>query len=78
MDADDFYAAGFYEDDEPVEKIQAAWEAGEKGLTAPPRSWPHSYGGTARCTHFQAGGVTAVRCGMGCGDLPVYALQPLT
>lgn len=26
----------FYEDDEPIEKIRAAFEAGEKGLTGPP------------------------------------------
>jgi hypothetical protein len=31
MDADDFY-----EDDEPVEKIMAAFERGEKGVTASP------------------------------------------
>jgi hypothetical protein len=31
MDSDDFY-----EDDEPVEEIMAAFERGEKGVTAPP------------------------------------------
>jgi hypothetical protein len=31
MDSDDFY-----EDDEPLEEIVAAFERGEKGLTAPP------------------------------------------
>jgi hypothetical protein len=27
----------FYEDDEPIEDILAAWERSPKGLTAPPR-----------------------------------------
>ena len=26
----------FYEDDEPLEKIKAVWERGEKGRTSPP------------------------------------------
>lgn len=26
----------FYEDDEPIEDVLAAFDAGEKGLTAPP------------------------------------------
>lgn len=29
----------FYEDDEPVEKVAAAFEAGEKGLTKPHQKW---------------------------------------
>lgn len=29
--------AGFYEDDEPVDEIAAAFEQGIKGVTAPPR-----------------------------------------
>lgn len=28
---------GFYEDDEPVEKVTAAFERGDKGVTRPPR-----------------------------------------
>ena len=28
---------GFYEDDEPIEDLRAAWKAGEKGTTAGPR-----------------------------------------
>jgi hypothetical protein len=28
--------SGFYEEDEPVEKIVASFEAGAKGVTAPP------------------------------------------
>ncbi len=28
---------GFYEDDEPIEDLRAAWNAGEKGTTSGPR-----------------------------------------
>lgn len=30
-------ASGFYEDDEPVEKVRAAFDRGEKGVTRRPR-----------------------------------------
>lgn len=60
-----FCTAGFYEEDEPIADILGAWDMGEKGVTARPS-------GTARCQHMQIGNVTAARCGMGCGDLPVY------
>ena len=29
----------FYEDDEPIDKVRARCEAGEKGLTGPRRGW---------------------------------------
>lgn len=42
LDADDVVlntSDDFYEDDEPVEDVIAAFEAGEKGRTRPPEGW---------------------------------------
>jgi hypothetical protein len=36
-------SAGFYEDDEPIEKVRAAFDAGVKGVTAPGRSGQTEY-----------------------------------
>jgi hypothetical protein len=48
-------ASGFYERDEPVVAVLAAYEAGEKGVTAPPSTW--SAGGTVEVTKpFPPGG----------------------
>jgi hypothetical protein len=41
--------AGFYEEDEPVEKITAIFEAGTKGVTAPP---PKAAGQILQSSHF--------------------------
>ncbi len=32
-------ATDFYEDDEPIEDVIAAFDAGEKGVTRPPPGW---------------------------------------
>jgi len=49
MMAESGSGSGFYEEDEPVEKITAIFEAGAKGVTAPP---PKAAGQILQARHF--------------------------
>ena len=66
----------FYEEDEPLEMIEAAFERGEKVFTAPPGAEPIGW----HCAHFSmtTGGYmslptppTSSQCG--CAMTPTYA-----
>ena len=69
-------AADFYEDDESVGEVLAAYERGIKGVTARPQAAlgnrTAGWGRTFSCQHLSIGGVASASCGI-CGPLAAAA-----